>query len=117
MRLKLALIGCAVRALMTTGGCKGETRDRECGEWADWSNAQDAMVVSDVSMAERDGANTNAKQAANYRKFAAGARQAAGSKIPFQDPKLRDGRNPRAGQDRVDGGRVDKGGGQRYGWT
>jgi len=66
MRVKVAVFGWAVAALLATGGCKDETRDRECSEWADWSNAQNAMVFSQISSAEREGADSNAKQAANY---------------------------------------------------
>lgn len=67
-----------------------ERRNKECGDWADWSNHVGDPVANAVTPAEKTAATTGEAQAAVCRKLAEGARKAAKTVIPFTDPYVRE---------------------------
>lgn len=72
-------------------GCNREKalRKKECAAFADWHNHVGEPIASAVPDAEKAAATTNEKQAAVYRKLAAGARAAARQPNPFTDPYVK----------------------------
>lgn len=80
------------------GGCDGakKLRNKECGEFADWSNKLGQPVVDAVSESEKKAATTYEQQAAVSRKLADGARKAAQAPIPFTDPFVKGSRRAKA---------------------
>lgn len=67
-----------------------DRRNKECGEWADWSNHVGDPVAAAVPESEKLAAKTGEAQAAVCRKLATAARKAAQTAIPFQDPWVKD---------------------------
>jgi hypothetical protein len=82
-------IALAAVALVTACNPDKEVRNRECGEYAEWSNHSGDPITAAVPDAEKQAADTNEKRAAFYRKLAEGARQAAKGPIPFQNEYVR----------------------------
>jgi hypothetical protein len=66
-----------------------EARNKECHEFADWSNKTGIPLATAVPENEKTPA-TNDGKAAMYKKLAEGARKAAAASIPFKDPHVRD---------------------------
>jgi hypothetical protein len=67
-----------------------QQRNKECGDWADWSNHAGDPIVQAVPDSEKAAATTNDAQAAVCRKLADGARKSAKASIPFSDPYVKE---------------------------
>lgn len=67
-----------------------ELRNRECADFANWSNNAGQPLSASVSEAEKRAADTGAKQAAVCRKLAEGARKSSQATVPFTDPYVKD---------------------------
>jgi hypothetical protein len=67
-----------------------ELRNKECHDYADWSNHAGDALAGAVPNSEKTIATTNAQEAAIYRRLAEGARQSARGANPFKDPYVRD---------------------------
>jgi hypothetical protein len=78
--------------VVAIGACnpQKEARNKECGEFAAWSNTTGAPLAKAVPDVEKSAADTNEKRAAMYRKLAEGARQSAKTTVPFKDPHVKD---------------------------
>ena len=66
-----------------------DLRNKECADWADWSNHAGDPLANAVPEAEKSAAVSNEARAAMYRKLAEGARKAAKGPVPFTDPFVR----------------------------
>jgi len=83
------LIGILLAVLVLgASGCNRakELRNKECEDFAEWSNRTGDPMGQSVSEAEKQAADTNEKRASMFRKYAEGARKASKGSIPFKDP-------------------------------
>jgi hypothetical protein len=78
-------------ALLAVTACdrEKEVRNKECHDYAEWSNHVGDPLAHAVPDSEKSVARTNAQEAAVYRRLAEGARQSARSPVPFTDPYVR----------------------------
>ena len=89
MKPRAILLGVVAIALLISCNRQKEVRNKECTEFADWSNKLGKPIGEAVPDSEKAAATTNEKQSAMYRKLAEGARKSAKTPIPFQDPYVK----------------------------
>lgn len=87
----LAAIALLAGALLACNREK-ELRNKECGDFAEWSNHVGDPLGNAVPEAEKSAAaaHSHEQQAAVYRRLAEGARTSAQASIPFTDPYVKD---------------------------
>jgi hypothetical protein len=89
MKHAFSLVVTTALALLACNPGK-QQRNKECSDWADWSNHTGDPIAQAVPDSEKSAATTNEAQAAVYRKLADGARKSAKSSIPFTDPYVKE---------------------------
>lgn len=90
MRARSVAMGVVVILAVMAGGCdRHAERNKECGEWAEWSNTQAMEFGSAVTEEDKRKANKD-QLATNCKAFAKRARALAEKPVPFKDPYVKD---------------------------